>query len=372
MPATLKNNLLTATYSIILFFLLLHIAKLFQALGILFSVLTPFFIGFLFAYLLDGLYTRIRERLLSSFCKRKFLSKLQKPLALFMTYFILLLAAGLFVYLIIPQLMESMQTLVNNLPSYLDSLQSMTGRLHRFLQSNAGIYAHLEKWGTKLSESLNASFSSSLPQVYGMTKTFATSVFNVLIGIIVSAYLLSEKERLKLQVKKLSCVLLPQKIHHKATCIVQLTDCVFSSFVRGQLIDSLIIACLTFLAMWIFKMPYPLLNSTIIGITNIIPIFGPFIGAVPAFFIVLMAQPSKALWFLLLIFILQQIEGNLIAPKIVGNSIGLSGLWVILAITVGGGLFGFMGVLIGIPVFAVLYKLVGTAVNQRLEKTKRK
>ena len=150
MPATLKNNLLTATYSIILFFLLLHIAKLFQALGILFSVLTPFFIGFLFAYLLDGLYTRIRERLLSSFCKRKFLSKLQKPLALFTTYFILLLAAGLFVYLIIPQLMESMQTLVNNLPSYLDSLQSMTGRLHRFLQSNAGIYAHLEKWGTKI------------------------------------------------------------------------------------------------------------------------------------------------------------------------------------------------------------------------------
>ena len=367
MPATWKSNLLTATYSIILFFLLLHIAKLFRALGTLLSVLTPFFVGFLFAYLLDGLYLWFREKVFASFRKHKFWSRLQKPLALFMTYFLLVLALGLFLALILPQLAQSAQTLVKNFPSYLDSFQSMTGKLQRFLQSSTGIYSQLEKWGEKLQEGLNTTFSSSLPQVYGMTKNFAVSVFNLLIGMIVSAYLLSEKERLKLQVKKISCALLPQKVHHKATCIVRLTDCVFNSFVRGQLIDSLIIACLTFLAMWIFRMPYPLLNSAIIGLTNIIPIFGPFIGAVPTFFIVLMAQPSKALWFLLLVFILQQIEGNLIAPKIVGDSIGLSGLWVIFAITVGGGLFGFIGVLIGIPVFAVIYKLAGAAVEQRLK-----
>lgn len=367
MPATWKSNLLTATYSIILFFLLLHIAKLFRALGTLLSVLTPFFVGFLFAYLLDGLYLWFREKAFASFRKHKFWSRFQKPLALFMTYFLLVLALGLFLALILPQLAQSAQTLVKNFPSYLDSFQSMTGKLQRFLQSSTGIYAQLEKWGEKLQEGLNTTFSSSLPQVYGMTKNFAVSVFNLLIGMIVSAYLLSEKERLKLQVKKISCALLPQKVHHKATCIVRLTDCVFNSFVRGQLIDSLIIACLTFLAMWIFRMPYPLLNSAIIGLTNIIPIFGPFIGAVPTFFIVLMAQPSKALWFLLLVFILQQIEGNLIAPKIVGDSIGLSGLWVIFAITVGGGLFGFIGVLIGIPVFAVIYKLAGAAVEQRLK-----
>ncbi len=367
MPATWKSNLLTATYSIILFFLLLHIAKLFRALGTLLSVLTPFFVGFLFAYLLDGLYLWFREKAFASFRKHKFWSRFQKPLALVMTYFLLVLALGLFLALILPQLAQSAQTLVKNFPSYLDSFQSMTGKLQRFLQSSTGIYAQLEKWGEKLQEGLNTTFSSSLPQVYGMTKNFAVSVFNLLIGMIVSAYLLSEKERLKLQVKKISCALLPQKVHHKATCIVRLTDCVFNSFVRGQLIDSLIIACLTFLAMWIFRMPYPLLNSAIIGLTNIIPIFGPFIGAVPTFFIVLMAQPSKALWFLLLVFILQQIEGNLIAPKIVGDSIGLSGLWVIFAITVGGGLFGFIGVLIGIPVFAVIYKLAGAAVEQRLK-----
>ena len=367
MPATWKSNLLTATYSIILFFLLLHIVKLFRALGTLLSVLTPFFVGFLFAYLLDGLYLWFREKAFASFRKHKFWSRFQKPLALFMTYFLLVLALGLLLALILPQLAQSAQTLVKNFPSYLDSFQSMTGKLQRFLQSSTGIYAQLEKWGEKLQEGLNTTFSSSLPQVYGMTKNFAVSVFNLLIGMIVSAYLLSEKERLKLQVKKISCALLPQKVHHKATCIVRLTDCVFNSFVRGQLIDSLIIACLTFLAMWIFRMPYPLLNSAIIGLTNIIPIFGPFIGAVPTFFIVLMAQPSKALWFLLLVFILQQIEGNLIAPKIVGDSIGLSGLWVIFAITVGGGLFGFIGVLIGIPVFAVIYKLAGAAVEQRLK-----
>ena len=368
MRGTLKTNLLTATYSILLFFLLMHTAKIFSAFRTLLAVLTPFFTGFAFAYLLDGIYTLFRERILSSMRKKRFTAKLHKPFSLILTYLIVLVAAGLFLYLIFPQIIRSADTLVKNIPSYLDAYQNMTGRFYAYFQENTALLAQLEKWTVKLSEVLSTLISSSLPQILGMTKALASALFNLLLGLVISAYLLSGKERLKLQVKKFFYALLPEKIFHKTECMVQLADCIFGSFIRGQLIDSFLVGCLTFVCMWIFRFPYPLLIAAVIGITNLIPIFGPFIGAVPSFFIVLMVSPVKALWFILLIFIIQQLEGNFLAPKIMGDSVGLSGLWVMFAIIVGGGLFGIIGILIGIPVFAVIYKLVSMALYQRLEQ----
>ena len=193
-------------------------------------------------------------------------------------------------------------------------------------------------------------------------------VSNIVISLIVSVYLLVSKKRFLGQLKKLLYVFLKPDTANAALSIFRQINKIFGGFISGKIIDSLIIGVLCFIGVSILKMPYPLLISVIVGVTNVIPFFGPYIGAIPSAFLVLLIDPGKCLIFLIFILALQQLDGNVIGPAILGDSTGVSPFWIIVSILVGGGLFGFIGMLLGVPTFAVIYYLVKTFSEYYLRK----
>ena len=210
-------------------------------------------------------------------------------------------------------------------------------------------------------EKILGGVSSGVMNVITLTK-------NMLIGLIVMIYLLNIKESLSAQGKKFIYSVLPLKAANIVVAEFQFIKKAFSGFIIGKLIDSLIIGILCFILMHLFKLPYELLISVIIGVTNIIPFFGPFIGAIPSFIIIVLQNPVQGLYFLIFVIILQQVDGNIIGPKILGDSTGLSSFWVVFAILVFGGLWGFPGMLLGVPIMAVIYYIVSNVVTYSLKK----
>ena len=193
------------------------------------------------------------------------------------------------------------------------------------------------------------------------------TMMNVMIGVMACVYMLNSKERFQGQFKKVILATLPKEKAEAVFDFAKFTNRTFGGFINGKIIDSIIIGIICFILMEIFGFPYPILISAIIGITNVIPFFGPFIGAIPAAIIILLVSPIHALYFLVLIFILQQVDGNIIGPAILGNTTGIASFWVLFSIVIGGGLFGFIGMVLGVPVFAIIYYYFSRSINKRLE-----
>ena len=208
--------------------------------------------------------------------------------------------------------------------------------------------------------------SKSLYGIINATINITTAVINVFVGVMIAIYLWSSKEVFFAQSKKISYSFLSKTFVDKCIDLLHEADAVFGGFISGKIIDSAIIGVICYVGMLALNIPYPLLIGVIVGVTNVIPYFGPFIGAIPSILLLLFINPVKALVFAIFILILQQIDGNIIGPKILGDSTGLSAFWVIFAVTVFGGLFGFLGMLLGVPLFAILYTIIRRAVNARL------
>ena len=202
-------------------------------------------------------------------------------------------------------------------------------------------------------------------KVFDFMKNFAMVTYNWVIGIIISFYFMFNKDDLLFKLKKLLKVCVNQRIYKNVVDVLNMSHNVFGKFIIGKIIDSLIIGVLCFIGTSILTIPYSLLISVIVGATNIIPFFGPFLGAIPCIIILLVINPIKALWFAIFILILQQIDGNIIGPKILGSSIGISAIFIMFSVILGGGMFGVPGMILGVPVFVVLYNLVATFVNKR-------
>ena len=200
-----------------------------------------------------------------------------------------------------------------------------------------------------------------------ITAKLSQWILNLFIAVVVSIYLLGTKEKYCAQTKKLLYAHLKEERVKSLVDFTTLVGGTFENFLSGKLIDSLIIGIICFAALSLLNFPFPLLVTVIVGITNIIPFFGPIIGAVPTFFIILIADPSKAIWYPLFILILQQIDGNIIGPKILGISIGISALWIVFAIVIGGKLLGFVGMVIGVPAFAIIYTIVKANAEKKLK-----
>ena len=201
-----------------------------------------------------------------------------------------------------------------------------------------------------------------------MLTTVASSIWNIILGIIVSIYLLIDKEKFCALIKKITYAIFPKSASEKILEVSYMSNSIFGKFLIGKIVDSAIIGVLTFFILALCKMPYAILVSVIVGITNIIPFFGPFIGAVPSFIIILFISPVKALWFLVIIFIIQQLDGNIIGPKILGDSIGISAFWILFSILVAGKFLGLIGMVIGVPLFAVIYAIVKEIIEGKLKK----
>ena len=345
------------------------------------TILAPFIWGLVICYLLSPLMRFLEERVFLPLGKRLYrknkkggAGKFARVMSILFSEIVLLLLIAALVYLIIPQILSSVQMLVQNSGTYADNVSKwLDGLLKNYpeLDSYVGglfgnINANVGNWlETRLLPQLGSLITSVSSGVYG----FARSIYNLIIGIIVSVYLLADKEGFLAAVKRLSYAVFSVETADKLRQGLNFVDKTFMGFLSGKILDSLIIGIICYIVCSILKMPYTLLVSVIIGVTNIIPFFGPLIGAIPSALIILMVDPSKCLIFVIFIIILQQIDGNIIGPRNLGSSTGINGFWVMFAIILGSGLFGFWGMLLGVPVFVVIYTVIQNLIIKKLKKS---
>ena len=364
----LKRTLLVVTYAIVLYFVVVNWRVVFDVLAVGLDIMAPFFYGFAIAYLLNGPYLFFRNKAFGGLTKKGgFCQKLGGVLAITVTYLIALALLTAVIWVVVPEIGKSIGRLVdyiaNNAEAMEDSFRGFLGRIG--LESS--VMHHLQESWDNFILNIGTYAEKLAPYLFNFAKGLTTGIYNWIIGIVVSIYLLASRDKLLRQLKKLTCAFVPQRRLPKVLEIATLTNQTFGKYIIGRIIDSAIVLVLCYIGMLIFQMPYALLISVVVGITNIIPIFGPFIGAIPSAFILLMVDPIKAIWFVVFIIILQQIDGNVICPRIIGNTIGISGFWVMLGVIVGGW-FGVTGMIVGVPVLAVIYTVVGDVVNARLKK----
>lgn len=365
----------------ILFYMALnYIGLVGKALSSLARILSPFIWGLVIAYLLNPLVKGLEKKAFLPLLRRLFAKSrrhtgktLSRALSVLCSeLFMIALITGLF-FLIIPQLYSSIETIVVNSPTYIETL---TLWVERMLTD----YPKLEDYVTELLGRINNDLmgwlqSTVLPQLGSLLSNVSTGVryvfttiYNVVIGIIVSVYLLSNSEGYAASSKRMLYSILSPETAKKLIDGLKFTDKTFIGFLNGKLLDSAIIGIICYIVCAILNMPYALLVSVIVGVTNIIPFFGPFIGAVPSAIIILMVSPFKCLVFIVFIIVLQQIDGNIIGPKILGSSVGINGFWVMFSIILGAGLFGFWGMLLGVPVFVVIYTIINNGVERKLKR----
>ncbi len=343
------------------------------------KIMLPIFDGLALAYFLNPIMKFVENKLIGPlYDKIRFRDKDKKKkqvrgisVAITIIFF-LLIVAGL-ILLIVPQLLDSIQSIITRFPSYLNSFNSWSDRfLVRYPQlrnlldnywENITDYAYKEL--LPKAQSLLSSVSST---VLGSVFNILSVTFKFIIGIILSVYLLYSKETYLAQSKKIVYSLFNEERANNLINNIRFANRTFGGYISGKIVDSIIIGFLCFIGITILNMPYALLISVIVGVTNVIPFFGPYLGAIPSGFIILMINPVKCLWFLIFILILQQIDGNIIGPKILGDSTGLSSFWVIFAITLFGGFFKVLGMFLGVPIFAIIYASIKTFVDTRLER----
>ncbi len=378
---------LVVAASILFYMALNYLPVLKKALQKLANILNPFIWGLVFTYLLTPLM-RTLERSCFFPLGEKLYKKSKKSegkarrfgraLSVLVSIIVLLAVLTALVYMILPQLYSSIETIVTNSPAYLENLGVWVDQTLKDFPAVADfLEARLQELNTNLGNDLFGWIQTNVLPQLGSFVTNVTSgvysvvrgVYNLVIGIIVSVYLLNGIEHYGAAFKRVLYSIFNIESAEKLLEGIRFTDRTFMGFINGKLLDSAIIGLICYIVCAILNMPYTLLVSVIIGITNIIPFFGPLIGAIPSAFIILMVDPLKCLIFIIFIIVLQQIDGNFIGPKILGNSVGISGFWVMFAIILGAGLFGFWGMLLGVPVFVVIYTLLNGAVERKLRRT---
>lgn len=360
LDAKAVSNLIIVLLGILFYVLLTNFGVVREKITMFFDVIEPFIIGFAVAYLLN---TPVH------FFEQKVYHKLRfkRGLAITTVYLLVIVVLVVLIDLILPQVAESVVTLINNLSGYLSNFNAwVDGLVVRFDLENAeGIDALMVSYEDLLSRAAKM-ISAAIPQLLNLGVAVGNGIIAAITAFISSVYMLAGKSKLKRQIKSVLFASFATEKVERVLTICRRANSIFVGFINGKIIDSAIIGVLCFVLCTIFKIPLALLISLFVGITNVIPFFGPFIGAIPSVMILLIVNPMAALKFTILIILLQQFDGNILGPKILGDSTGISAIWVLVSIVVGGGLFGFVGMLIGVPTFAVIYMLTKEYVEARL------
>lgn len=346
--------------------------KIGSVIGSAISLLSPFIIGFCMAYVVN-LLLRPLERFwiwIWHKCKRqKFVSKIKRPLCLTLSFLIVLGVIFAIVFMIIPALKETVVSFANKVPEYAKTVEGWYYTVVEFLENYNFSLPEISLDTSKITDIAKNVISnygdSVLNTTVNVTTSIVSAVVNIVLGVVFAIYLLAQKENLGRQVKKTVYAVLGVGHAEKIVNFADLTNSVFTKFVTGQLTEACIIGALCFIGMAIFKMPYAGIISVLVGFTALVPIFGAFIGTAIGAFLILLESPIKAFWFIVFIIVLQQLEGNLIYPRVVGKSVGLPGIWVLTAVTIGGGLFGVLGMLFSVPICSVMYVLFRAFVNKK-------
>ena len=371
------SNLVIVCVGILLYLGLTHLPQVKNAVSSVVNVFTPFITGFVIAYLLNTPVDFFERTVYQK-------SRGKRALSIVTVFLIAVVVIAILLQLVLPQVTDSIRQLLSNLTAYLSNLDNMVQNLiQQFHIEGEGLTNLVDRYNEFIRNLSSADMvkraseflTASAPDLwnFGMSVISAgTGVVNgvvtALTAVIASIYMLSGKPRLMNQLKKLIYAAFPERGVSRILSVGGKANQIFVGFINGKLIDSAIIGVLCFLLCSLIKIPYAVLVSVVVGITNVIPFFGPIIGAVPCLMILVIVDPWAALRFGVLIIALQQFDGNILGPKILGDSTGLSAIWVLVAIVVGGGLFGFPGMLLGVPTFAVLYSLVKEWAERRLEE----
>ncbi len=341
------------------------------------GILQPITIGLVIAYLMTPI-VNFEERHLLPLAQKKMkdpekAKKLVRVISVLgaLIFFVLIIAVLLL--MVIPELYKSINGMIGTLPKQVNDFMDW---LNEYISSDSDISSYLEVGLTKSTEFFeNWAKTDFLPQTKNIMVGVTTGVinavkvlFNVLVGIIISIYVLMSKEEFIGQSKKLVYAVLPGKSANAIIHTVHKSNEIFGGFISGKLLDSLIIGILCFICLYFMNMPYAVLVSVIVGVTNVIPFFGPYLGAIPSAILIMLASPIQGVYFIIFILILQQFDGNILGPAILGESTGLSSFWVVFSILVGGGIFGILGMIIGVPAFAVIFYVFRRTVNHILRK----
>lgn len=370
---------LVVAASILFYYILFHSSKFSHSVQALIRIAMPIIDGFVLAYLITPVLNLIEGKIIKPLYVKANVpmtvksKRRMRGLSILTTIMLILILLYEFFSLIIPEVIRSIQSIIFQFPVYINNLTNWAlGLLKNNPELEKVVDDLLDQYSVKILEYFNTNL---LPNINELIKTLSLSVigvfkalWNFIIGFIISIYLLGSKEKFAGQAKKIAYALFDRKTANELVTNFRFIHSTFIGFIGGKVIDSIIIGIICFICTNIIDTPYALLVSVIVGVTNVIPFFGPYIGAIPSTFLVLMVDPKQALYFVILILIIQQFDGNILGPKILGNSTGLSGFWVIFAITIFGGLFGVLGMVVGVPIFAVFYAGVKSIVNRLLVK----
>ncbi len=373
---TMKKLMLLIAFTILLLVGVQRLDAVFGALGFLWGIGFPFVLGGAIAFILNVPMTALEGWLFpqKKTAKSKLGRKLARPLSLVLAIVLVLGVISLVIFVVVPELGATVVSLGATVEAFLPKAQEWLEDIFSYNEQIVAWIDSLEMNWEKIMETAWNFFRSGAGSVLSSTMTVArtiiSAVTNFFIGFVFACYVLLQKEKLGEQSRKLLRAVFPKKQVDYILHVCSLSHRTFSSFITGQCMEAVILGAMFFVAMSLLRFPYALLVGVLVAFTALIPIFGAFIGCVVGAFLILMVSPAQALGFIVLFQVLQQIEGNLIYPRVVGNSVGLPAIWVLVAVTVGGNLMGIVGMLIFIPMVSVLYTLLREWMYGRLEKKK--
>lgn len=399
-----KKYTTIAVYSVLAAFAVMLLGTIFlnfdgvkQFLTSFNKILMPFYIGLAIAYIANPIMVMAEKHIFRFKVTTKRRARLKRCLSIILAFIILLISVSIIFLLIIPQVVLSISDLVSKLNGYIDhtvaflddflpdaifdstnlTIESFFDTILEYLTDSA-IGDELNTLSDKLnlvSANLDTLIANSftiikdyVPVILGAFTGVANGLLNVILGVFFAIYTLSSKEKLIAQTKKLIRAFTTDNAYKAVLEFGHFSNKTFGGYLIGKILDSIIVGVVMFIVCAICKIPYAILVSALVGITNVIPVIGPFIGAIPGALIIFIVDPSKVLWFIIINIIIQQIDGNIIVPKVLGETTGLSSLWVLFSITVMGGLWGLFGMFISVPIFAILYMLMKKFVEKRLTK----
>lgn len=365
--------------SILFYYILFHRSSLSNGISTVIRIAMPIIDGFVLAYLMTPILNKIEKSIIKPLYQKAKIPTTSKSkrrmraLSILVTVVLILIVLYEFIGLIIPEVIRSIQSIIFQFPIYVNNLNNWAlGLMKNNPELEEVVNGMIAQYSSKLLDYFNTNL---LPHINDLIKTLSLSVigvfralWNFVIGFIISIYVIGSKETFAGQAKKIVYALFDRKAGNEVISNFRFIHSTFIGFIGGKIVDSIIIGIICFVCTSIIGTPYAILVSVIVGVTNVIPFFGPWIGGIPSALLVLMVDPVQALYFVILIMVIQQFDGNILGPKILGDSTGLSGFWVIFAITIFGGLFGVLGMVVGVPIFAVFYAGVKAVVNRMLRK----
>ena len=374
MKKKLMYPMILITFAIVLFLGLSNSDILINIIKQISAIFMPFVIGFAFAAIINVLLRSLESLWCKIFSKAKgnLHEKAKRPVCLTFSMLIFIGAIFALLFMVLPEIISTGEMLVEQMPTYMVNLGNWWNNLRNVLSkynvSLPELTINAEMVINAITPILNEYKEILLNKTFTIAGSFFSGLVNVVIAFAFSIYVLAQKERIGERCKKILYAFLKDEKADKVLEFTSLTDQTFSNFIRGQFSEALIIGLLCFIGMTIFQMPYAPIVSVLVGATALIPMVGAFVGTGVGAFLILLVNPLKALWFVIFIIVLQQLEGNLIYPKVVGKSVGLPGILVLVAVTIGGNAFGLVGMLLSVPVCAVLYCTLKQITDNRLEK----